>query len=115
MNIPADLSKLPFEELLKLWKSLVPHVEELPDDPVPRCGWYCLSTTTLYSIFGKEDPFLSCCMIHDIEYALKRKPRELVDKELYTCMKGVAGYNPLLRIAAITYYGIVKALGGYFW
>lgn len=115
MTLPDDLSTLPFEELLNLWKNLVPHVEGLPDDPVPRCGWYCLSTTSLYNLFGKSDPFLVCCMAHDVEYALKRKPRKQVDWELYTCMKFIAGFNPLLHVAALAYYAVVKTAGGLFW
>jgi len=113
--IPDDLSTLTPEELIELWKSFYITTDDLADDPVPRCGWYCLSTTAIYNLFGKQDPFLRCCIIHDIEYALKRKPRSQVDRELYTCMKSIAGGNIPLRIAAAVYYGIVKVSGGIFW
>lgn len=115
MKLPDNLASLPLEELIKLWKQFYITTDDLADDPVPRCGWYCLSTTAIYRLFGSEDPFLKCCVVHDIEYALKRKARSQVDRELYICMKEIAGGNVALKIAAFVYYGIVKVSGGIFW
>jgi len=108
---PRNLNHLVFADVLDLWKQYV----SLPDDPVPRCGYFCLSTDWIYRIFGKVDPFLKCCMVHDIEYKLKRQPRSKVDRELYTCMKSMAGFNPILQTVALTYYVIVRTVGGAFW
>lgn len=114
MKIPDNLQELPSLIIDKLWCSL--YADELfPDDPVPRCGWKTLSTDWIFGFFGKEDPFLDCCRIHDIEYKLKRKPRSQVDKELLQCMKIIAGYNPALYGLALTYYSIVRTTGGFFW
>lgn len=133
-TLPNNLNKLSLSDVIEIWEHLMrvkeakqrlsalkqaclskQHPDALPDDPVPRCGWKFFSTDWIFGVFGKEDPFLKCCLIHDIEYELKRKPRAQVDLELYECTKAVAGLNPLLRPLALSYYYIVKFSGGFFW
>ena len=111
----VDLSNLSDEELYKLWKKYKLAIKALPDDPIPSCGYRCFSTTKLFELFGKKDPFIRCCMIHDIEYGRKIKPKKVVDREFYECCKDKAGNNPLLQGLALTYYSVVKLFGGLFW
>lgn len=65
-------------------------VKELPDDPVERCGYFWLSTDKLFGLFGKKDPFLPACSLHDSLYdELLRGDitRKEADKIFYDAMK----------------------------
>lgn len=133
-TLPDNFADLSPEELYKYWKRFGRsqqgkvqsqlldllyakpiQSELLPDDPCPRCGYLWLSTSWIYKIFGKEDPFLPCCMAHDIEYGLKRKSRKQVDAEFSTCTMARAGDNEWLQRQSRVYTRVVKIIGPLVW
>lgn len=120
-TFPDNFADLPPKELYEFWKrygrSQQGKVQEegLPDDPCPRCGYLWLSTSWIYKLFGKEDPFLPCCMAHDIEYGLKRKPRKQVDAEFNNCTMLRAGDNLWLQRQSRIYSRVVRIVGPFVW
>lgn len=93
---------------LRLWGGRK-KTEDLPDDPVKRCGYFFLST-------GPNDVFIPCCSKHDDDYGDKQgKTRLEVDRQFYTCMLDTAGDNRWLRLKAGMYYRIVRSIGWMFW
>ena len=77
------------------------------------CGIGRLST-------GCNDPFLVCCIVHDLEYIKKEmcqqdKTRYQVDREFYDCMtKHVESGNGSYA-RRNTYYGIVRSTAWIWW
>ena len=88
--------------------------KDLPDDPIPRCGYFWIST-------GPNDPMIPCCEKHDQDYVIKKKTRKEVDKDFRACMLNKANKESsitkqyILRMQAHFYYGIVRTLGWAFW
>lgn len=82
--------------------------EDLPNDPVDRCGYFCFST-------GPNDPFIKCCVMHDKLYVGKPCTRKEADQAFYECCLQIAGEDRGLKIRAKIYYGIVRSVGWLFW
>lgn len=82
--------------------------EDLPNDPIDRCGYFFLST-------GPNDPFIPCCKIHDDLYVKAEGTRLKADRIFLECMLDLAGDSFWLKLRARTYYRIVRAVGWAFW
>lgn len=77
------------------------------DESGLECGWGPFRT-------GACDPFIHCCVIHDLEYIKKEegtqtKTRKQVDDVFYECMSFVAGDEAELKVRAAVYYAIVRS------
>lgn len=94
------------------------HLDELPAyfeglektvgcDPEFRCGWGPFSTSC-------KDPFLLCCICHDIEYVkeelgLQTKTRKQVDDEFKKCMEQCIDQGKGTKVRARLYYALARS------
>lgn len=85
----------------------------MAEDKYDGCG-----VSTIWAT-SEKDPFFEACKIHDSFYS-KGSPaqslmtRKEADKILLNNMLKVAN-TPILKAKAYLFYGIVRALGGFYW
>jgi hypothetical protein len=83
----------------------------MPVDNIDECGIFGI---------GRCKRFRTACKWHDDMYVMKEEKgnplsREEVDKKFYNAMLAAAGDSLYYQLKAKVYYGIVRAVGWYFW
>lgn len=95
-------------------------LDDLPEDPCYRCGWFLLSTDWMYGLFGKKDPFYKACALHDDLYTPELRPegltRKQADQLFLSAMRTIIKEEHKGNICqAYVYYGIARSLGWLYW
>lgn len=91
------------------------YINDLPDDPCARCGYFFLNTDYF---FPGGDPMTPACVLHDSLYDRELNggiSRKTADRIFLKAMLNIANGNKLLTAQAYTYYGIVRLFGGFVW
>ena len=92
------------------------HTEDLPEDPIERCGWMFLSTSWIYGLRGKKDPFVSACGLHDRLYTKPYTQNRLeADREYLYEMLRLVEEGEGSKKQAYAYYYVARATGWLFW
>lgn len=93
-------------------------IEDLPEDPCIRCGYFFLNTDWIFRFFGKEDLMKPACSLHDSLYDrelngdLSRKEADLLFLE---AMKAIVRDGRGTYTQAYVYYYISRGLGWAVW
>lgn len=91
------------------------YLEDLPDDPIARCGYFFLNTDYF---FPDGDPMTPACVLHDSLYDHDLNggiSRKQADRIFLKAMLVIAGDSRALKLQAYTYYRIVRLTGWIVW